>query len=455
LEIQPAKEIQGSLSLPPSSDLFFIGIIMALAAKVTARISPLSDIPLVPWWEKALAGHVSLTCDAGLCTVVPKEGVMSPITLSYDDLRPYRDFVVFCLLGLKKTLIIDPLPGKRLDAWAAIASECGCTLRIEDQGGARSISLTGEEHFRIRDTLKTADVVHPLLGLSLGLGQQVAITTDTGFSSPVRHIAPVFGYEFSVTNNLRDNTENPLIRRMRFIQLGKKFEGPLVYTVKADFSKRRDASFGASSGTSVEVTVPGDDVLCSVLIAAKCVVPRGGLIIENAGLESWNTQALSLVKKMGGVVATQESGDTSFGSVGTVSIQKLGLSGRKVDCDPIFTFENQLPAMVVIAAYAHGQSVFRKLGDLRSDEPDGIEQLLSLIRSAGIRHGEMPDGIVIDGGRQYDGFDLRDHLSAPLAAAGAAAALHCMGKSTVNDEAIVRRWPRFSETVFSLCVFRE
>ena len=442
--------MQGSIILPPSSDLFFLSIIMALAAKVTARISPLGDIPLVPWWEKTLAGHVVFSCDNGSCTVEPKDGSLSPITLSYEEI-PYRDFVVFCLLGLKKTLIIDPLPQKRFDAWAVIASECGCTLQTADQAGARLISLTGEEHFRVRDTLKTADMMHPLLGLSLGLGKQVAIPTDTPFSSPLRLIAPVFGYEFSVTNNLRDNNENPLIRRMRFIQLGKKSEGPVVYTVKADFSKRRDAS----SGAPVEVTVPGDDVLCSVLVAAKCAVPRGSLIIENAGMESWNTQSLSLVKKMGGVVAMQESGVTSFGSVGTVSLQKLGLSGRKVDCVPLFAFAHNLPAMMVMGAYAQGQSVFRGLTDLRSDEPDGVGQLLSLARNAGIRHGEMPDGIVIDGGRQYDGFDLSEHLPAPFAAAGAAAALHCMGKTSINDEAIVRRWPRFSEMVLSLCVFRE
>jgi hypothetical protein len=67
----------------------------------------------------------------------------------------------------------------------------------------------------------------------------------------------------------------------------------------------------------------------------------------------------------------------------------------------------------------------------------------------------MPDGIVIDGGRQYDGFDLSDRVPAPIAAAAAVAALHCMGKSTINDESILRRWPRFSETLLSLCEIRE
>jgi hypothetical protein len=447
LTIRTAREIRGSVSLPPSSDLFFLTIVMALAAKVPVKISPLCDIPLVPWWEKTLTGHASFSCDSTSCTVTAMEGAVSAVTLSYEDLGPYRDFVVFCLLGLKKTLIIDPLPQKRLEAWTATASECGCSLLTADQGGARTISLTGEEYFRIPDTVKTADMVHPILGLAMGLGKQAAMTTDTAFSSPLRHIIPKFGFGFSVTNNLRDNIQSPLVRRMRFLTLGRKSEVPVVFTVSADFTKR--------PAGPVEITVPGDDVLCSILIAAKCVVPRGSLIIENAGMESWNTQSLALVKKMGGVVALQETGSTSFGSVGTVSFQKLGLSGRKVDCGPLFTFAHQLPAMVVMAAFAQGQSVFRGLADLRRDEPDGIGAILSLAGAVGIRHGEMPDGLVIDGGRQYDGFDLLDQLPAPLAAAGAAAALHCMGNTTINDEAIVRRWPRFSEIVLSLCEFRE
>jgi hypothetical protein len=446
LEIKPAKELKGTVSLPPSSDLFFIAIVMAMAAKVTATISPLCDIPLVPWWEKALAGHMSFSCDGASCTVAPVEGGTSAISLSYEEI-PYRDFVVFCLLGSGKELRIDPLPPKRLAAWTKIAAECGCALVTADRGGATAISLAGTDNFRIRDTIVTADAVHPVLGLALSLGRPAVITTDTPFSSPLRHVVPAFGYKFSVSNNLRDKNENPLARRMRFLSLGKKSEGPLLYTVSADFGTRGPAA--------VSITLPGDDVLCSVLIAAKCVVPRGGMVIENAGMESWNSQALALVKKMGGAVAMQETASTSFGSVGTVSLQKLGLSGRKVDCNPLFTYAPQLPAMAVIAAYAQGQSVFRGLSDLRCDEPDGLSQILTLAGTVGIRHGEMPDGIVIDGGRQYDGFDLSDHLPASIAAAAAAAALHCMGKSTINDESIVRRWPRFSEMLLSLCEIRE
>jgi hypothetical protein len=35
------------------------------------------------------------------------------------------------------------------------------------------------------------------------------------------------------------------------------------------------------------------------------------------------------------------------------------------------------------------------------------------------------------------------------------AALKCRGKTTIADDDIVKRWPDFRETLFSLCEFKE
>ena len=64
----------------------------------------------------------------------------------------------------------------------------------------------------------------------------------------------------------------------------------------------------------------------------------------------------------------------SFGSVGTVVVQKIALFGRKIDCRPRYQFEAQLPAMVVVAAFAQGRSIFRNLEDWRGDGPTGLSK---------------------------------------------------------------------------------
>jgi hypothetical protein len=447
LEIKPAKEIKGSVRLPPSGDLFFVSVVIALAAKTRATISPVSDLALVSWWKKILEGHASFSCNADNCVVQPEnETNDAAITLSCDEI-PYRDFSVFALLGLGKTIVIDGLTRARIEAWTKVVSDHGCGLIVSEVNGKISLHIDRGDNFRVRDTVKSAGYLHSVLGLALGLGKDLTLVTDSVFTSPLRNVLPAFGYTVSVSSNLRDKGEDPLVRRMRFLQIGKKSEGPVLYTVSADFAKR----------TSVEpdITLPGDDALGAIITVAKCIVPKGSLILENVGLETWSTAALSLFKKMGGVVATQETGQTSYGLCGTVTLTKFGHSGRKVECEPLYMYVSQLPAMVVLAAYASGQSVFRGLADLRNDEPDALAQIIVCLGLLGARHGEMPDGIVVDGGHQFDGFDIRDSLPAHIAASFAVAGLRCMGATTINDDAIQRKWPGFGNMLLSICEFRE
>jgi 5-enolpyruvylshikimate-3-phosphate synthase len=188
------------------------------------------------------------------------------------------------------------------------------------------------------------------------------------------------------------------VRRLRFLKTGKKTEGPVQFSLRADFSK--------PPLSEATITVPGDDVFAALMVLAKCLVPKGSLVIENVGLEAWNTQALQLLKTMGGTVGTNETGISSFGPMGTVIVQKTNAFGRKIECRPWWQFAAQLPTMAVMAAFAQGQSIFRGLEDPREDEPDGLARIIGCLAALGVRYGEMPDGIVIEGSKQFVGFDI-------------------------------------------------
>jgi hypothetical protein len=351
------------------------------------------------------------------------------------------------LLGHCGALVIDPLPPKRLERWSRLASKAGCALREERMDGDQRLVLDKKDQFKIPDVSVDIDELHPFLGMALALRRPVDFVIDQGFSSPVRQAMAAFGIECVVKNNTHNKDEDPLLRRLRFMKTGKKSEGPLMFSVAADFSR--------PFSTEAEITLPGDDVFAGLMILAKCLVAKGSLVIENVGLESWNTQVLQFLKTMGGVFGTQETHTCSFGSAGTVIVQKMNAFGRKVECRPYWQYASALPSMAVMAAFAQGQTVFRRLEELREDEPDGIARLIACVSALGARYGEMPDGIVIEGAKQFDGFDLRDPLPAAVAAAFAVAALKCRGATSVADDYIVKRWPDFRETLFSLCEFKE
>jgi 5-enolpyruvylshikimate-3-phosphate synthase len=220
-----------------------------------------------------------------------------------------------------------------------------------------------------------------------------------------------------------------------------------LFNVSADFS--------ADPAPEARVTLPGDDMFASLMLAAKCLVHKGSLVVENVCLESWCGQLLQSLRAMGCNIAVQQTGECSFGAVGNAVVQKFSPSGRKVECTPCWQYSSPLPAMTVTAAFAQCQSIFRGIEDLRLDEPDGIGRIGGCLAALGARYGEMPDGLVVEGAKQYDGFDICEELPAPLAGAFAVAGLKCRGKTTIADRDLLRRWPDFEKLLSSVCEFKE
>jgi hypothetical protein len=447
LTITAAKEIKGSVTVPPSQDLFFLTAIMSIASGCSVRITPAFSCPRMAAWLEELRRHATIAAEPSSYLIEPKEGSASaPVRLSYDDI-PYRDFAIFLMLGRFDSLFVDSLTAGRVEKWRSLAERTGCQLQEESVDGSRRLFLEDHHKFHVPDCVDDSDDLHAFFGLAMGLRKPLECTVNTPFISPLRHVLPCLGFECRVQSLNQKKDEDPLVRRMRFMTTGKKSEGPIQFRVTVDFSK--------DSSRQADISLPGDDLFSSLIVSAKCLVPRGSLIVENVSLESWSTPLFQFLKNMGAVLSSQETSQSSFGSIGTMVVQKISPFGRKMDCRPRYQYTTQLPAMAVMAAFAQGQSIFRHLEDLRLDQPDGIEQLNSCIATLGARLGEMPDGIVIEGAKQFDGFDLKEPLPAPIAGAFAMAGLKCQGETKIADDSIVKRWPDFEKTLRLIAEFKE
>ena len=114
-----------------------------------------------------------------------------------------------------------------------------------------------------------------------------------------------------------------------------------------------------------------------------------------------------------------------------------------------------LSAMPRMAFIEEFNLLCKSLTDLRLDDPDNIARIESCVGRLGARHGEMPDGMVIKGERNHDGFDLDEPLPAACAAAFAIAGLRCMGTTTVNDELLLKRLPQFEAMLHAVGEHRD
>jgi len=450
LSIKPAKSLQGKLDLPPSPDLFLLAAVIAIASKRIIRIKMDLISPVVNDWITILKDHAIVEIADGTVTIDPhKDDPAAFIVLPFRVL-PYRDIVVFTLLSIGKVVALQGAGQKRIDAFVKKAKKFGFILEVSQYGdnpglGLQSIPDTINDALEIYD-----DDVAPLTGLLLGQKRDASYMVDFHFAHPLRNIAPLFGFEVALKSTVVKETD-PLARRIRMMQ-GKKKS---TQASGQQFQLVINCSGLQNEKTeSVDIVLPGDEVLGAIMVAAKGLLPKGSLVINNLPLETWASPVITLLKKMGSKISAQETSRTSFGSVGLFSIQKCDLYGRKVECRPAQSYIPFLPSMVVLASFAESQSVFRELEDLRNDEPDGIDEIEKCIRTLGARHGEMPDGIVMEGGKSFDGFDIPENLPPWLSGSLAVAGLKCMGNTSIGDELLLRRWPAFEEMLGKICEFR-
>jgi hypothetical protein len=448
LNIRQAKSLRGKLDLPPSPDLFLLSAISTICAGRKAVITPVNDTPLIKLWAEALKGMASFEFSENSCTITPLSAQDSSAFVALPfDILPYRDLISFILLGMGKTVALRSASHKRLENWQQRARKFGFTLDISQFDENEALSLSNAP-----DTLSTSvsveeEDISPLLGLFMGMLRSCSFQIDFQFSNPLKQLAQAFGFEVLIKSAVQKETD-PIARRMRMMQKKKRESTGQQFTVIADFSKK------PLSDDPVFIALPGDEVLSSIMTAGKCLFPKGSFVVNNMPLESWATPVIAFIRKMGAKISVQETSRTSFGSAGMLTIQKCDLVGRKVECCPSSLFSSHLPSMVVLAAFAEGQSVFRDLEDLRNDQPDGIELLEKCIRLLGARLGEMPDGIVMEGTRNFDGFDLTENLPSHFSGSLAIAGSKCVGTTTINDELLKQRWPAFESILSESLEFR-
>ncbi|WP_461251950.1 hypothetical protein, partial [Treponema sp. R8-4-B8] len=61
---------------------------------------------------------------------------------------------------------------------------------------------------------------------------------------------------------------------------------------------------------------------------------------------------------------------------------------------------------------------------------------------------------VIEGAKEFDGFDILEPLPAHIAAAFCVAGIKCHGKTSIADDFVFARWPDFEKMIHEIFEFR-
>ena len=182
-----------------------------------------------------------------------------------------------------------------------------------------------------------------------------------------------------------------------------------------------------------ELSVEGDYSNAAFFLCAGALSERG---IRVTGLDPQSRQGdraiVPLLEKMGAQVASDGS---------SVTVRRAALHGITIDASPI---PDLIPVLSVVAAAASGETRVIHAQRLRLKESDRLHSTTQMLRALGAEAEELPDGLVIRGGRTLAGGTVDACGDHRIAMSAAVAGGICRGAVTIcGSECVQKSYPDF------------
>lgn len=194
---------------------------------------------------------------------------------------------------------------------------------------------------------------------------------------------------------------------------------------------------------AVPVRVPGDISSAAFLLVAACIVPDAAVTVKGVGLNPTRTGILDVLRAMGAriEVKVRDAGPEPWGDV---TVYSAALRGTAVGGELIPRLIDEIPVLTVAAAYAAGETVIRDAAELKYKESNRLRTMAVELARLGADVEELPDGLVIRGGKPLKGTVVESHGDHRVAMALAVAGLAAAGETIIqNAGAINVSFPGF------------
>jgi 3-phosphoshikimate 1-carboxyvinyltransferase len=197
---------------------------------------------------------------------------------------------------------------------------------------------------------------------------------------------------------------------------------------------------------AAEIQVPGDLSSAAFLIVGACIGGAGPLVIRDVGVNPTRDGVLGVLRLMGARIELQNKSLPGSEPVADIRVYPSALTGIEIPEELVPLAIDEMPILFIAAAAASGKTTVTGAGELRVKESDRIGVMARALAAVGIRVEELPDGIVINGGRFEGGIveSCGDHR---IAMAFAIASLVCAAPIQILDTGpVATSFPGFVET---------
>jgi 3-phosphoshikimate 1-carboxyvinyltransferase len=224
--------------------------------------------------------------------------------------------------------------------------------------------------------------------------------------------------------------------------------------VKLDIDGLRTTVHPPQRLAAQRLNVPGDFSSAAFFIVAGLLgAAREGLVIENVGMNPTRTGLLDILRSMGGDIEILRARDSGAEPVADLRVRTSSLEGVEVPQALVPLAIDEFPVLFIAAACAAGETVITGAEELRVKESDRIAAMAAGLKTLGVEHEVLPDGMRIQGrtGFAFGGGDIDSHGDHRVAMSFGIASLRASESITIRDVAnVATSFPGFVDLARSV-----
>lgn len=194
----------------------------------------------------------------------------------------------------------------------------------------------------------------------------------------------------------------------------------------------------------LDIDVPGDPSSAAFFAVLAALADEGSLTIERVLLNPQRVGFIAVLRRMGVRIDVIERDAAGGESLGDLVVHAGVSNGTVITPAEIPSLVDEVPVLAILAVRAEGETIVRGAGELRVKESDRIKTVVDNLRAVGVDAEELPDGLVVRGGRAALGGTVATHADHRIAMAFAILGASRDASVAIDDrECVAVSYPRF------------
>ncbi len=205
-------------------------------------------------------------------------------------------------------------------------------------------------------------------------------------------------------------------------------------------------SISPLSGSLLPITtsVPGDFSSAAFWLVAGAIHPNASITVTNCGINPTRTGLIDVLQAMGANISIRNQRSILNEPVADIHVESSRLQATEIYGEIIPRLIDEIPILAVAACAARGKTIIRDASELRAKESDRIQAITQELTKMGASIEELPDGMIIHGGKRLSGTSVESHEDHRLAMSLAVAALIAQGTTYIQGaNSVAISYPEF------------